>query len=91
MGVTDFIFDLSASKAKVKGVFHWILVAMVTDYVKVIDKTYLTIIHLSNDTILLPLRVTNWFSNSIKQQGLSTVEIIGSHLQKGYPFHHFLS
>ena len=36
----------------------------------VVDKTYLAIIHLSNDTTLLSLSVTELFNNSIKQQGL---------------------
>ena len=39
---------------------------MVTDYVKVITKTYLAIIHLSNDTILLSLSDTECFYNAIK-------------------------
>ena len=50
--------------------FTGFLVAMVTDYVKIMNKTYLAIIHLSNDTILLSLTATEWFNNSIKQQGL---------------------
>ena len=43
---------------------------MVTDYVKVITKTYLAIITLSNDTILLSLSDKEWFYNAIKRQGL---------------------
>ena len=63
MGVTDFVFEIRTSKAK-------IIIAMETDYVKIIDKTYLAIIHLSNNTILLLLIVTKWFNDSVKQQGL---------------------
>ena len=58
------------------------LVAMVTDYVKVITKTYLTIILLSNDTMLLSLSDTEWFYNAIKGQGLQTIENVGSHLKR---------
>ena len=53
---------------------------MVTDYVKVITKTYLAIIRLSDDTILLSLSDTEWFYNAIKQ-GLWTGENVGSHLK----------
>ena len=45
------------------------LVAMVTDNIKIIEKTYLAIIPLSNDTIL-SLSVTEWFNNFLKRQGL---------------------
>ena len=63
MGFTDLIFELCASEAKIKGV-------MVTDYIKLINKTYLAIICLSDATILLSLSDTEWFYNSIKRQGL---------------------
>ena len=45
-------------------------VAMVTNYEKIIHKTYLAIIHLSNDTMLLSFSGTEWFNNSIKRKGL---------------------
>ena len=53
MRVTDFVFELWASKAKIKGVFTGFLVAMVTDYVKMMDKTYFAIISLSIDAIVV--------------------------------------
>ena len=61
--------------------FTGFLVAMVTNYVKVITKTYLAIITLSNDTILLSLSDKEWFYNTIKRQGLKNIENVGSHLK----------
>ena len=58
---------------------------MVTDYVKVITKTYLAIIRLSNDTMLLSLSDTEWFYNVIKGQGLQNIENVGSHLNTSLP------
>ena len=66
------------------------LVAMVTDYVKVITKTYLAIIRLSNDTMLLSLSDTEWFYNAIKGQGLQNIENVGSHLNQVLFFFFFL-
>ena len=66
---------------KLRVFFTVSLVAMVTDYIKIINKTYLAIIHLSNDTILLSLSVTEWFNNCIKRQDLQTVEMLGSNLK----------
>ena len=66
MGVTDLVFELRAAKAKIRVFFTGSPVATATDYIKIIDKTYLAIITLSNDTILLSLSVTEWFKNSIK-------------------------
>ena len=40
MGVTDFVFELSAAKSKIKGVFTGFFVDMVTDYVKIINGSY---------------------------------------------------
>ena len=57
-------------KPKLRVFFTGFLVAMVTDYVKVINRTNLAIILLSNDTILLSLSDTKWFYNPIKRQGL---------------------
>ena len=54
---------------------------MVTNYVKVIAKTYLAITCLPNDTILLSLSDTEWFYNAIKRQGLYAVENVESHLR----------
>ena len=63
-----------ASKAKIKGVFTSFLVSMVTYDVKIMNDSYLVIISLLNDTILLSLSNTEWFCNFIKvndkQQGL---------------------
>ena len=73
MGSLTSFLSNEQLKAKIKGVFTGFLVAMVTDYIKTIDKTYsaiIIIIRLSNDTMLLPLSVTEWFNNSIKQKGL---------------------
>ena len=56
-------------------------VAMVTDYVNTIVTTYLAILHLSNDTILLSLSVNEGFKNPLKRQGLQAIENIGSHLK----------
>ena len=53
----DFVFELWAAKAKVKGIFTGSVIAMVTYYVNIIEKTYLAIVHLSDDTILLSLGV----------------------------------
>ena len=61
--------------------FTGFLVAMVTDYVKVITKTYSAIITLSNDTMLWSLSDTECFYNAIKRQGFSNIENVGSHLK----------
>ena len=58
---------------------------MVTDYVKVITKTYLAIIRLSNDTMLLSLSDTEWFYNVIKGQELQNIENVGSPLNTSLP------
>ena len=69
MGVNNLVFELWAAKAEKKGVFAGFVIAMVTYYINVINKTYLAITHLSNDTILLPFIVTECFNTSIKRQG----------------------
>ena len=43
--------------------FTGFIVSMVTDYVKIIDKTYLAITHLLNDTMLLSIGVRGWFND----------------------------
>ena len=55
------------------------LIAMVTCYVKIINKSYFAIIILSNNTILLSLSDTEQLYNAIKRQELSTV---GSYLSE---------
>ena len=61
MGVIDLVFELWASKAKVRGVlFTGSLVTMVTYYVKIINESYLAIITLYNVTILLSFRNIEW-------------------------------
>ena len=66
MGVNDFVFELSASKAKIMGVFHWSHGNLLSQN----NKQFLTIILISNDTILLTLSDTELLNNSIKRQGL---------------------
>ena len=74
-GTTSFNFLSYEQLKPVQRVFFiGLLVAMETDYFKIIEKTYLGIIRLSNDTILLSLSVTEWFNNSIKRQRFWTVE-----------------
>ena len=69
-GVTDFVFELWGAKAKIQGEFHWISCCHGDRLRQSITKTYLAIICLSNDTILLSLSDTEWFYNAIKRQGL---------------------
>ena len=54
------------------------LVAMITYDVKIMNESYLLIINLSYDAKLLLLSDTEWFNNSIKEQGLENVEPAGS-------------
>ena len=70
MGVTDFVLSYEQLKPKCKVFFTGSLVAMVTYYVKIIKESYLAVILLSSDTILLTLSDTELFYNSIKRQGL---------------------
>ena len=70
MVVTDLVFELWATKTKLKGVFTGSLVAMVTYYANIINESYIAIIRLSTDTILLSLSDTKLFNNSIKRQAL---------------------
>ena len=67
---SPFVFELWGAKAKKKGEFHWISCCHGNRHVKIITKTYLAIITLSNDTILLSLSDTEWFYNAIKRKGL---------------------
>ena len=70
MGSPTLCLSNEQLKPKERVVFTEFLIAMVTDYITIINKSYLAIILLSNDTILLSLSDTELFCNSIKRQGL---------------------